>query len=211
MMIIGCDYHPSWQQISWVDTATGETGEKKLEHASGEAEKYYRGLPGAALIGMESTGNCQWFVEMATTAGHDVWIGDAARIRASDPRQQKHDRGDAALILKLLLEGRFPRIWTPSGEEKDLRQLLIHRYKLVRIRAQLKNELQHLAMNQGITKKRRPWSKAGEKVLRELPLKPWAGRRREDLFKVREMLSAQIDRLDQAVVETAEKTKKRGC
>jgi transposase len=208
MMLIGCDYHPSWQQISWVDTATGETGEKKLEHASGEAERFYRQLPAPAVVGMESTGNCQWFVEMAAKLGHDVWIGDAAKIRAADVRQQKHDRRDAALILKLLLEGRFPRIWTPSGEEKDLRQLLIHRYKLVRIRAQVKTELQHLAMNQGITKKRKLWSKAGEKVLRELPLKPWASRRREDLFKVRGMLDEQIAPLDQAVAEAAEKDEK---
>ena len=208
MLIIGCDYHPSWQQICWLETSTGETGEEKLEHSSGEATRFYSQLSGHALIGMESTGNCQWFVEMATTAGHDVWIGDAARIRASDSRQQKHDRRDAALILKLLLEGRFPRIWTPSGEEKDLRQLLIHRYKLVRIRAQVKNELQHLAMNQGITKKRKLWSKAGEKVLRELPLKPWASRRREDLLKVRGMLDEQIGLLDQAVVAAAEKSEK---
>jgi len=208
MMIIGCDYHPSWQQICWLDTATGETEEKKLEHASGEAEKFYRQLPGPALIGMESTGNCQWFVEMATTLGHEVWIGDAAKIRASEVRQQKHDRRDAALILKLMLEKRFPRIWTPSGLEKDLRQLLIHRYKLVRIRAQVKNELQHLAMNQGVTKKKKLWSKAGEQVLRELPLKPWASRRREDLFKVRGMLDEQIAPLDQAVAEVAEKNEK---
>jgi len=208
MKIIGCDYHPSWQQICWVDTVTGETEEKKLDHASGEAEKFYRGLPGAALIGMESTGNCQWFVEMATTAGHDVWIGDAAKIRAGETRQQKHDRRDAALILRLLLEGRFPRIWTPSGAEKDLRQLLIHRYKLVRIRAQVKNELQHLAMNQGVTKKARLWSKAGEQVLRELPLKPWASRRRTDLYKVREMLNEQIGSLDLAVGEAAEQNEK---
>jgi transposase len=208
MKIIGCDYHPSWQQISWVDTATGETGERKLDHASGEAERYYRQLRGPAVIGMESTGNCQWFVEMATTAGHQVWIGDAAKIRASEVRQQKHDRRDAALILKLLLEGRFPRIWTPSGEEKDLRQLLIHRHKLVRIRVQVKNELQHLAMNQGVTRKGKLWSQAGEKVLRELPLKPWAGRRREDLFRVREMLNGQIALLDQAVVEVAQKNEK---
>jgi transposase len=123
-------------------------------------------------------------------------------------RQQKHDRRDAALILRLLLEGRFPRIWTPSGQEKDLRQLLIHRYKLVRIRAQVKNELQHLAMNQGITKRRKLWSQAGEKVLRELPLKPWASRRREDLFKVRGMLDEQVGLLDQAVGEAAEKNEK---
>jgi transposase len=86
-MIIGCDYHPSWQLICWVDTGTGETG---------EAEKFYRGLPGAALIGMESTGNCQWFVELASTPGHAVWVGDAARIRASDSRQQKHDWRNSA-------------------------------------------------------------------------------------------------------------------
>jgi hypothetical protein len=34
MMIIGCDFHPSWQQVSWLDTETGETGEQKLGHAS---------------------------------------------------------------------------------------------------------------------------------------------------------------------------------
>lgn len=208
MIVIGCDYHPSWQQVCWVDTATGETEEKKLEQASGEVQRFYRQLPAPALIGMESTGNCEWFVEMATAAGHNVWVGDAAKIRASEVRQQKHDRRDAALILKLLLEGRFPRIWTPSGQEKDLRQLLIHRYKLVRIRAQVKNELQHLAMNQGVTKKRKLWSQAGEKVLRELPLKPWASRRREDLFRVREMLNGQMDLLDQAVREAAEKNEK---
>jgi len=191
-----------------METTTGETGEVKLEHASGEATRFYQRLAGPALIGMESTGNCQWFVEMATTAGHDVWVGDAAKIRASDVRRQKHDRRDAALILKLLLEGRFPRIWTPSGEEKDLRQLLIHRYKLVRLRATTKNELQHLAMNQGVTKKRKLWSKAGEQVLRELALKPWASRRREDLFKVRGMLDEQIASLDAAVVEAAEKNEK---
>jgi len=208
MLIIGCDYHPSWQQICWLDTETGETEERKLDHASGEAERLYRGLSAPALIGMESTGNCQWFVEMAASAGHEVWIGDAAKIRASDPRQQKHDRRDAALILKLLLEKRFPRIWTPSSEAKDLRQLLIHRHKLVRIRAQVKNELQHLAMNQGVTKKRKLWSQAGERVLRELPLLPWASRRREDLLKVRAMLDDQIAPLDQAVAEAALKDEK---
>ena len=208
MMVIGCDYHPSWQQICWLDTLTGETGEQQLEHVSGEAEKFYRGLPGTALIGMESTGNCQWFVELLATLQHEVWIGDAAKIRACEVRQQKHDRRDAALILKLLMEGRFPRIWTPSGPEKDLRQLLIHRHKLVRMRVQVNNELQHLAMNQGLTKGRKLWSKAGEKALCELPLKPWARQRREDLFKLREMLHAQIVPLEEAVRKTAGENEK---
>jgi transposase len=205
MILIGCDFHPSWQQVCWVDTETGETEEHKLVHAPGEAEKFYRRFAGPALIGMESTGNCQWFVEMAVGLGHEVWIGDAAKIRASDVRQQKHDRRDAALLLQLLVEGRFPRIWTPSSEQRDLRQLLIHRHKLVRLRANVKNELQHLALNQGVQKKRHLWSAAGQKLLREIPLKPWAGRRREDLLKLLEMFDQQMAPLDQAVQQAAER------
>jgi transposase len=137
-----------------MEQSTGETGDQKLIHAAGETEKFYRQFPAPARIGMESTGNCQWFVELMTALGHEVWIGDAAKIRASDSRQQKHDKRDARLLLQLLAQGRFPRIWTPTSEQKDLRQLLIHRYKVVRVRAQVKNELQHLAMNQGVLKKR---------------------------------------------------------
>jgi hypothetical protein len=33
MVLIGCDFHPSWQQVCWVDTGTGETEEHKLVHA----------------------------------------------------------------------------------------------------------------------------------------------------------------------------------
>ncbi len=174
MVLIGCDFHPSWQQVCWLDTETGETEENKVVHAPGEAEKFYRRFAAPALIGMEATGNCQWFVELLEKLGHEVWIGDAAKIRASDVRQQKHDKRDAALLLQLLMEGRFPRIWTPSTEQRDLRQLLIHRNKLVRLRAQAKNGLQHLAMNRGLQKKNRLWSEEGQKQLRELPLMHWA-------------------------------------
>jgi transposase len=108
-------------------------------------------------------------VDLLQKLGHEVWIGDAAQIRASYIRKQKNDKRDAAHVLKLLLEGRFPRLWVPSSEQRDLRQLLIHRHKLVQIRARVKNGLQHLAMNQGMQKKARLGSVAGQKALRELP------------------------------------------
>jgi transposase len=208
MVLIGCDFHPSWQQISWLNQKTGETGDVKLVHEPGAVEKFYRQFPLGSRIGMEATGNCQWFVELLASLGHELLVGDAAKIRASDSRQQKHDKRDARLLVQLLAEERFPRIWMPSKEQKDLRQLLIHRYKLVRIRAQVKNGLQHLAMNQGVLKKRKLWSVAGQKALRELPLASWASRRREDLLKMMNELDAKIDLLDQAVAEAAEKDEK---
>ena len=204
MILIGCDYHPSWQQVCWVDTETGETEECKLAHTPGEVEKFYRRFAAPARIGMESTGNCQWFVELVTGLGHEVWIGDAAKIRASEVRQQKHDRRDAALLLRLLVEGRFPRIWAPSSQQRDHRQLLIYRHKLVRIRAQVKNGLQHLALNRGVQKKRRLWSEAGQKELLAIALPPWASRRREDLLQLLNTLNQQIALLDQAVTQAAQ-------
>src|SRR5882757_10795682 len=150
MMIIGCDFHPSWQQVSWLDTETGETGEQKLVHASGDAHRFYEQLGAPVLIGMEATGNSQWFIEQVEDLGHAIWIGDAAQIRASYVRKQKTDKRDAGHILKLLLENRFPRIWVPSHQQRDQRQLLIHRHKLVGMRTRIKTELQHVALNQGM-------------------------------------------------------------
>ena len=207
MWIIGCDFHPSWQQVAWFNSESGESGEAKLENGNGEAERWYGQLPVPSLIGLEATGNAQWFVEMLQQLGHEVWVGDAAQIRASYVRKQKTDKRDAAHILRLLLENRFPRLWMPSAEQRDVRQLLIHRHKLVEIRTRVKNGLQHLAMNRGMQKKSRLWSAAGQQALRELPLAGWAGRRRQDLLGLLQSLDQQIGELDQAVEETAQRDK----
>jgi transposase len=136
-----------------------------------------------------------------------VWVGDAAQIRASYVRKQKTDKRDASHLLKLLLEDRFPRIWVPNREERDLRQLLLHRHKLVEMRTRVKNELQHLALNQGIQKQRKLWSEAGQELLRSLPLQPWAARRREDLFSLLALLHRHIRLLDAAVEEASQRDK----
>jgi transposase len=204
MIIVGCDFHPSWQQVAVFDSSTGEVAERKLVNGSGEAERFYRSLPVPSLIGLESCGNSQWFVELLEKLGHEVCIGDAAQIRASYVRKQKTDKRDAGHILKLLIEGRFPRLWAPDAAVRDLRQLLIHRHKLVEIRAQVKNGLQHLAMNRGMQKKARLWSEAGQKAFGALPLEGWAACRREDLQELRAVLDIQIVKLDRAVQDAAE-------
>ena len=203
MVIVGCDFHPQWQQVAIFDAATGEIVERKLVNGNGEAEQFYRSLPVPSLIGVESCGNSQWFVELVEQLGHEVWIGDAAQIRASYVRQQKTDRRDAGHILKLLMEGRFPRLWRPDAEVRDLRQLLIHRHRLVQIRTRVKNGLQHLALNRGMQKKSKLWSEAGQRAFLELPLPGWAGCRRQDLLALLTKLDGQIGPLDAAVEKAA--------
>jgi transposase len=203
MKIVGCDFHPSWQQVAVFDPESGEIAEMKLVNGDGEAERFYEALETPALVGIEACGNSQWFIELLERLGHEVWIGDAAQIRASYVRRQKTDRRDAGHILKLLMENRFPRLWVPTARQRDLRQLLIHRHKLVEIRTRVKNGLQHLALNRGVQKKRALWSARGRACLENLPLKGWSARRREDLLRLLKELDRHVDELDAAVTHAA--------
>lgn len=203
MKIVGCDFHPKWQQVAVFDGETGEISEHRLLNGDGEAERFYRGLAAPALVGIEACGNSQWFVDLLGRLGHQVQVGDAAKIRASYVRKQKTDKRDAAHILQLLMEGKFPRIWTPTAEQRDQRQLLIHRHKLVEIRSRVKNGLQHLALNQGLQKRSRLWGVRGRACLEELPLVGWCSERRSDLVQLHDQLDKQIRRLDEAVEAAA--------
>jgi len=204
MLIIGCDFHSRFQQIAMVDTETGELIERRLEHGNGEAKKFYAELQKPVRVGMEATGYAQWFERMLTRLGHELWVGDAGEIRAAMVRKQKTDSRDALHILDLTLQGRFPRIWIPSPAERDLRQLLRHRHKMVCLRTSVRNQLQALAMGQGIYRKTKLWSSRGRKELESLALDPWAGRRRQELLDILDRLDPSLAELDRAVMKEAE-------
>lgn len=207
MLIIGCDYHPGFQQIAFVDTETGELREGRLEHSQ-EADRFYRGLKERGVsvrVGMEASGQARWFERLLTELQFELWIGDAAEIRSKRIRKQKTDRRDAQLLLRLLLENRFPRIWVPSWENRDVRQLLWHRHRMVQARTRLMNQLQAVALNEGVRRKKGLWREAGRKQLEAFALVPWASRRRRDLLELLDRLSPMITELTQAVEQEAGK------
>lgn len=203
MKIIGCDFHTRYQQVAMLDDETGELIERRLEHQNGEAESFYRGLPKPVRVGVEATGPLHWFERLLTELGHELWIGNSAKIRASEVRKQKTDERDAQLILELLLTNRFPRIWVPTPAERDLRQLLWHRHKLVRLRTMVRNQLHFLALSQRLCRKQRLFTAKGRRELEALPLGPWTARRREELLQLLDRLQPSIAQLDQAVVAEA--------
>jgi len=198
---IGCDMHTRNQMVAWIEEGTGEIRERCLEHAGEEVRKFYAQFPPGTVVGIEATFPAYWFERLLGELGHELWVGDAARIRASEVRYQKTDWRDAEGILDLLRTGRFPRIWVPSLEERDLRQLLVHRMKQVRARTQVKNQLHALAISQGVCRGRKLWNTKGRKELESLALLPWAAQRRKELLESLDRLDAQVRELDRAVEE----------
>jgi transposase len=207
MIIIGVDFHPEFQQIASVDSETGEFEERRLQHRE-EAERFYRelGSRGVAVrVGMEASGHARWFEHLLKELEFELWIGDAAEIQTKRVRKQKTDRQDAQLVLRLMLEDRFPRIWVPNGDNRDLRQLLWHRHRMVQARTRIMNQLQAVALNEGLRCKKRLWRERGRQQLESIQLAPWASRRRSDLLQLLDRLSPTIADLTQAIQQEAEK------
>ena len=207
MIIIGVDFHPEFQQIASVDTDTGEFQEKRLAHPE-EARSFYRALAlqgQPVRVGMEASGHGRWFERLLAELHFELWIGDAAEIRTKRVRKQKTDRQDAQLILKLMLKDDFPQIWVPSWENRDLRQLLWHRHRMVQARTRIMNQLQAVALNEGLRCKQRLWCERGRQQLESFPLAPWASRRRHDLLELLDRLNPTITELTQAIEREVEK------
>lgn len=204
MIIIGCDFHPAGQQVAALDTGTGRRFEQWLRHDLDQVRQFYGELPRPVRVGLECSGYSLWFEEMLEELGHELWVGDAARIRAAFPRKQKTDVRDAQRVLQLLEENRFPRIWVPDRETRDLRQLLLHRHKLVSMRTAISNQLQAMAINRGLQCRQRLWSRAGTERLQALALPFWTARRRDELLRLRQQWDLEIAELDQVVEHQAQ-------
>jgi transposase len=155
-------------------------------------------------VGMEATGYSRWFERLLAELGFELWVGNAAEIKTRRVRKQKTDRLDAQLLLKLMLEDCFPRIWAPSPENRDLRQLLWHRHRLVQMRTRITNQLQALALNEGKPCKKLT-SPQGRAKLEKLQLAPWASRRRKELLELLDRLHPTIQELTTAVEQEAGK------
>ena len=207
MIIIGADYHPAFQQIAFVDSETGEMNELRLGHRE-EAEKFYHDLAAQGMkvrVGMEASGHARWFERLLGELHVELWRGDAAEIRTKRIRKQKTDRQDAQLIRRLLMEDRFPRVWVPSWENRDLRQLLWHRHRMVQARTRIMNQLQAVALNEGLRCKKRLWREAGREQLESFRLAPWASRRRHDLLELLDRLNPTIAELSQAIEQEVDR------
>jgi transposase len=204
MQMIGCDLHARQQTLAILDTETGVLEQRVLEHAGNTVRDFYLSLPRPARVGIEATGSMHWFLELMEELDIECVVGHPAQIRACEPRKQKHDRRDAQLLLTLLSEDRFPSIWMPPIELRDVRSLLLYRHQWVRIRVRVQNALQSIALSHGMRRGHGLWSKAGLHAIRSLPLPPYATERRDALVRLYLQLQGEIDELDKTVATCAE-------
>jgi transposase len=104
-----------------------------------------------------------------------------------------------------MLKDDFPQIWVPSWDNRDLRQLLWHRHRMVQMRTRIMNQLQAVALNEGLRCKKRLWGERGRQQLESIGLAPWATRRRRDLLELLDRLTPTIAELTKQIEQEVEK------
>ncbi len=205
-IVIGCDFHSRFQQLAMLDNNTGEFKDVVLEHADQAAvEAFYRQLPDGAVVVMEATAYTVWFSALLDRLGIRLVYGDAAKLAASRVRKQKHDRGDARHILLCYLNSiAFPVVHLPGERQRDLRQLLSYRQRLVRSRTRFKNGVHQVALNHGLARRGALFQDKHRQRLFELPLSGWERIAVSEQLSMIDQLSERVATLDAAVKAAVE-------
>jgi len=173
IIYIGVDFHARQQTICYLKTETGELVTCELQHQDKQAVRaFYAQFPGPVVIGLEASGYSPWFEALLEDLGCEVWLGDATEIRRRARWRQKNDRRDAELILDLMVHKEFPRLHRPAIESREVLRMLRYRQKLIKIRTMSKNSLQALALQSGLAKGSRLFTKAGQQELNSAVMSP---------------------------------------
>jgi transposase len=203
MTFVGGDLHTRKPQGAVLDTWTGEVSEHELVHEGLAVEEFYAALPRPVTVGLERTGYASGFHTLMQRLGHTRLVGDAAKIRAMVVRKTKTDRRDALHVLDLLRHDRVPAIWVPDPATRDLRAILTHRMRLVRIRTMVKNGLHAIALNYRLVRGSTLLRHVGLTQLHALALPPYPTQRRDQSLQLLTGLNAQIRELDEVITAAA--------
>jgi transposase len=189
----GVDFHARQQTISSLTTEDGVVSTHELKHHNkAEVRAFYAQFRGPVLVGLEASGYSPWFEQMLEELGHEVWLGDAIEIRRRARRRQKNDRRDAELILDLLIHDEFPRIHRPAARSREILRMLRYRHKLVKMRTIIKNSLQALSIQSGLSLRSKLFTRTGLEQLQGTTMSPVMQYQRDQWLAALEPLNQRI-------------------
>src|SRR5437762_13543190 len=190
---IGVDFHARQQTVCDWKNEISLLVTCELKHQDKQKVRaFYAQFRGQVIVGLEASGYSPWFERLLEELGCEVWLGHATEIRRRARWRQKNDRRDAELILELLLHNEFPRLHRPAVQSREVLRMLRYRQKLIKIRTMSKNSLQAIALQAGLAKGSRLFSKAGQQELGTAEMTPVMHWQREHWLQLMEPLNQQL-------------------
>jgi transposase len=154
---------------------------------------------------MEASGHARWFERLLAELRFELWIGDAAEIRTQTGTQAKK-RSPGCPTAAAIDNGRSfsAHLGAELGESRSTATAVAPAPDGAGMHGMM-NQLQAVALNEGLRCKKRLWREGGRQQLESFRLAPWASRRRGDLLELLDRLNPTIAELSQAIEQEVEK------
>jgi transposase len=199
----GVDFHARVQTVAYCNQEDGEIHLREFEHFKDDIRSFYSQFSGNKVVGLEASGYSDWFERMLQEVGCQVWLGHATDIRLCARRRQKNDRRDAELILDLMVKGEFPRLPRRSFQSQEVLNQLRFRHRLVKMRTMVKNNLQAIAIKNGLSKRSQLLTRQGRQMLMELEMPEVMTQQCQQWLKLLQELEEQVQKVEKWLEEKA--------
>jgi transposase len=200
----GVDFHARQQTIAYCNTQEGEIKLMRIVHDDREAlRRFYTQFQSPVIVGLEAGGYSEWFERFLEELQIEAWFGNPTEVRRRARSRQKNDRRDAELLLDLLINNEFPRVYRQSPDSRAVLAQLRYRHKLVGLRTQATNSLHALAIREGLSLRAALLTKAGRARLKALSLSAVKARQCDEWLNLIDQLSDNIKRLERELSQLA--------
>ena len=203
IVYFGVDFHARVQTVAYCNSEDGEIHLQEFQHFKDDIRSFYGQFPGHKIVGLEASGYSEWFERLLEDMGCEVWLGHATAIRLCARRRQKNDRRDADLILDLMVKGEFPRLHRREPQSQEVLSQLRFRQRLVKMRTMVKNNLQALAIKNGLSQRAKLLTQPGRQQLMALALPEVMRQQRDHWLRLLAALDEAIQAVEQWLQEKA--------
>jgi transposase len=169
---VGIDVHRKRSQVAVVTEEGKVALNRNVVNGSEPFLRLIGDLPAGTPVAFEAAFGWGWLAELLEDYGFEPHLVHPLRCKAIASARLKNDKVDAAILAQLLRADLLPEAWIAPPATRQLRALLRHRARLVRLRTQLRNRIHAVAAGHGYDRGGSYWAGPGRAWLAELDLPP---------------------------------------
>ncbi len=150
MEFVGIDW--ATRRAAWcaLDEAGRRLGEGAVSADEGGLLRLVADRGPEVTAAVEMMSGAAWIAESLRAVGWKVAVADARRARALAPLAAKTDRVDARVLAELAWRQLVPEVWVPPLADRALRERLLRRMHVIRLRTSAKNRIFGLLSQWGV-------------------------------------------------------------
>lgn len=207
MYKVGMDVHKASITGAIIDMKGNLHSKCKFKNSIEDMFKFVEGLPPELTeVGMESGTYIYPLYDALVEKGFKVRVAHAKKLRRITESVVKNDDKDAEDIARQLLVRDFPESFILNKEQRENRELIRMRIKIVQEQTRTKNRIRmFLARFNMKIKSRSPFTNIGVNELKSLKLPPYAKRSLEILIRELLFVKTEIKNVDEQLEKIEEK------